>query len=323
MPSDNLICIAGPTAVGKSAVALELARLLNGEIVSVDSMQVYQGLDIGTAKPGPIDRAQVPHHMIDLVSLRETFDAADFVRLAKATCADIVSRGRVPILCGGTGLYFKALFVGLPQTPETNPALRYEIESSPLSSLLEELRVQDPVAFDRIDKKNPRRVMRAIEVIRLTGRPFSDQRADWSGRTQPRSEGTEVHHSPGGQCFVLERDPADLKARMEMRVDEMFRAGLVEETERLLQGGLRENRAAMQAIGYRQIVRHLETRGPLASMIEEVKIKTRQFAKRQRTWFRTQYHGETLHVKSDEAPLATARRVMERCQDIDSTAAER
>lgn len=316
MPPANLICIAGPTAVGKSAVALEVARLLDGEIVSVDSMQVYQGLDIGTAKPGPIDRGSIPHHMIDVVSLREPFDAADFARLAEAACADIVSRGRMPILCGGTGLYFKALFEGLPKTPETNPALRLEIESTPLPSLLEELSLKDPVAFDRIDRRNPRRVMRAIEVIRLTGRPFSEQRADWSGPTQRRNEGAPVR-----EFLVLERDPADLKARMETRVNEMFRAGLVEETELLLQGGLRENRAAMQAIGYRQVVRHLETRGSLASTIEEVKIKTRQFAKRQRTWFRTQCQGEHLHLMRDEAPQETARRVMERRQDGARTAA--
>ncbi len=304
MPPANPICIAGSTAVGKSAVALELSSLLDGEIVSVDSMQVYQGLDIGTAKPSATDRARAPHHMIDVVSLREHFDAAAFVRLAEPACAGIVSRSRMPILCGGTGLYFKALFEGLPLTPKSDPALRLEIESTALSGLLEELSLKDPLAFERIDRMNPRRVMRAIEVIRLTGRPFSEQRADWSGRAQKRGEGTS---SP--TFFVLERDPEDLRARMEKRVDEMFRSGLVEETERLLRCGLRENRAAMQAIGYRQVVSYLEARGSLVSTISDVKAKTRQFAKRQATWFRTQCQAEHLHLRHDESPQETARRI--------------
>ncbi len=309
-PILNAICLAGPTAAGKSSVALELARLVGGEIVSVDSMQVYSGLDIGTAKPTPEERRQIAHHLIDVVSLRECFDAADFVTLARAACAGIASRNRTPILCGGTGLYFKALFEGLPQTPEPDAALRAAIESTPMPALLDELRLKDPRAYERIDRMNPRRVMRAIEVIRLTRAPFSEQRADWSNHTLKAGgkEATAAAHPRN--FFVLDRDPEDLRRRIEARVDQMFQAGLVQETEDLLRWGLSENRAAMQAIGYRQVVAHLNARGSLHSTMELVKTKTRQFAKRQRTWFRTQCHSTRLLLARDETAPETARRVL-------------
>ena len=172
------IFIAGPTAVGKSEIALRLAEQLGGEIISVDSMQVYRGLDIGTAKPSPAERARVPHHLIDICDLTESFDAAQFARLAHRAVAEIQSRGRVPILCGGTGLYFKAFLEGLGEAPSADAKLRAELEATPLENLLEELRERDPAAYEKIDKKNPRRVIRAVEVIRLTGKPFSEQRAE-------------------------------------------------------------------------------------------------------------------------------------------------
>ena len=175
------IFLAGPTAAGKSAVALALAERIGGEIISVDSMQVYRGMDIGTAKPGPEELQRVRHHLIDVAGLDETFDAAQFVRLAGAAVAEIQSRGRVPIFCGGTGLYFKAYREGLGEAPPADAALRAGLEAQPLAELLAELEKSDPVTFQRIDRKNPRRVIRAVEVIRLTGRPFSGQRARWEG----------------------------------------------------------------------------------------------------------------------------------------------
>ncbi len=173
------LLLAGPTAVGKSDIALLLAGELNGEIISVDSMQVYRGLDLGTAKPTPAERARVPHHLIDVVEHTEPFDAAQFARLARATVQDIQSRRHVPILCGGTGFYFKAFLEGLGDSPPANAALRAELESTPLAEQLRELEQRDPVTFQKIDRQNPRRVIRALEVIRLTGKPFSTQRADW------------------------------------------------------------------------------------------------------------------------------------------------
>ena len=176
----NAILLAGPTAVGKSDAAILLAERVGGEIISVDSMQVYRGLDIGTAKPDMTERARVAHHLIDILDVTESFDAAAFVRLTRAALEDIGRRGKVPILCGGTGLYFQALTGGLGQAPPSNPGLRSELEALPIEQLLEELAARDPVTHGSIDRANRRRVVRALEVIRLTGKPFSVLRSDWS-----------------------------------------------------------------------------------------------------------------------------------------------
>jgi tRNA dimethylallyltransferase len=286
------VFLAGPTAVGKSEIALQLAEQIGGEIISVDSMQVYRGLDIGTAKPSPADRARVPHHLIDICELTESFDAAQFVRLAQKAVEEIQSRGRVPVFCGGTGLYFKAFLSGLGEAPSANPGLRAELETLPFEALLRELRERDPEAYEKIDKQNPRRVIRAVEVIRLTGKKFSEQRAEWKSAVQSP-------HSKVFFCFT--RQPADLHARINIRVDEMFRRGLVDETRELLQRGLEQNQTAMQAIGYRQVVEHLHGERSLAETIEQVKIRTRQFAKRQLTWFRRQLDPEWIELKPDES----------------------
>jgi tRNA dimethylallyltransferase len=293
--------LAGPTAVGKSAVALELAARLGGEIISVDSMQVYRGLDVGTAKPSPAERARVPHHLIDVLEVTEPFDAAKFIELAGQAEAAIRSRGRVLIFCGGTGLYFKAWLSGLGEAPPADPAVRAELEAQPLTSLLRELERRDPATFARIDRRNPRRVIRALEVIRLTGRPFSEQRAPW-GPPSPALRPVVV--------WCLARPPADLRARIEARVNEMFQRGLVEETRTLLRAGLAENRTAMQALGYRQVVEHLRGERDLPATIALVKTKTWQFARRQMTWFRRQLPVTWLEVSAAESPHQIAQRII-------------
>ena len=288
--------LAGATATGKSAVALHLAGLLRGEIVSVDSMQVYRGLDVGTAKPSPAERAQVPHHLLDVAALTEAFDAARFVELARAAVTEIQGRGHVPIFCGGTGLYFQAYLAGLGEAPPSDPALRAALEVTPLPELLLELAAQDPVTFAQIDRQNPRRVIRAVEVIRLTGRPFSEQRAAWP----PPGEG-------GANLFWgLERAPEDLERRISARVDRMFATGLVAEVQRLLPLGLAQNPNALQAIGYRQVAEFLRGERSLTETIALVKVRTRQFAKRQRTWFRnrTPLTWVTLSPVEDGAVVA-------------------
>ena len=295
------IFIAGPTAVGKSEIALRLAEQLGGEIISADSMQVYRGLDIGTAKPSPAERARAPHHLIDICDLTESFDAAQFIRLAQLAVTEIQSRGHVPIFCGGTGLYFKAFLSGLGEAPSANPELRAELERIPFEKLLGELRERDPEAYEKIDKQNPRRVIRAVEVIRLTGRKFSEQRAEW--KQEARSKEQEA------RFFGLNRQPADLHARINVRVDEMFRRGLVDETRELLKHGLEQNQTAMQAIGYRQVVEHLRGERPLAETIELVKIRTRQFAKRQLTWFRRQLAPEWIELKPGEPLEDVVRKI--------------
>jgi tRNA dimethylallyltransferase len=277
-PDPLPVFLAGPTAAGKSAVALELAERIGGEIISVDSMQVYRGLDIGTAKPSPAQQQRVPHHLIDVAGLDESFDAARFVALANAAAAGIRSRGRVPIFCGGTGLYFKAFLEGLGGAPPSDPKIRAELELTPLETLLTELERRDPAAFQKVDRQNPRRVIRALEVIRITGRPFSGQRAGWqAGRP-----------AVPGHFIGLTRPAGELSDRIRRRVDEMFASGLVAETGALLQRGLAKNPTALQALGYRQVVEHLRGERSLAETIELAKIRTRQYAKRQLTWFRRQ-----------------------------------
>jgi len=293
------ILIAGPTAVGKSEIALRLAEQLGGEIISTDSMQVYRGLDIGTAKPSPAECARVPHHLIDICNLTEAFDAAQFVRLAQRAVEEIQARGRVPIFCGGTGLYFKMFLNGLGEAPAANPELRAELEAASFESLLHELRERDPVAYAQIDKQNLRRVIRAVEVIRLTGKKFSEQRAEWK---------SEVRSQKSEKFFALSRQADDLHARINARVDAIFARGLVDETRELLKHGLEQNKTAMQAIGYRQVVEHLRGERSLAETIEQVKIRTWQFAKRQLTWFRRQLDPEWIELKPDES--------LEKCAQI-------
>jgi tRNA dimethylallyltransferase len=298
------VLISGPTASGKSAIALELASRIRGEIISVDSMQVYRGLDIGTAKPTTGERARIPHHLVDVAGLDEPFDAARFVSLASAAVQEIVGRGKVPILCGGTGMYFNAFLNGLGDAPPPDPTLRAELEALPTPVLLDELARRDWTTFDEIDIQNRRRVIRAVEVIRLTGKPFSSQRAQWPERAQ-----TTV-----GRAFGVLRSRDDLVRRINLRVDAMFAAGLVEETRHLLTSGLRANRTAMQAIGYRQVVEHLDGARGLRETVELVKVKTRQFAKRQLTWLRGQLDLDWIEAGPDEPVEALTDRLISRLQ---------
>ena len=298
--------LAGPTAVGKSEVALLLAEKLNGEIISVDSMQVYRGLDIGTAKPSAAERACVPHHLIDVAELSDPFDAARFCELAREAVQQIQSRGHRPIFCGGTGLYFKAFLEGLGEAPPSDAALRVELEGTPLPTLLEELAARDPMTFEKIDRQNPRRVIRAVEVIRLTGKPFSSQRSTWN----------ESATASAGKLVVLNRPKPELDARINARVDAMFAAGLVEETRCLLDHGLEQNPTAMQAIGYRQVVEHLRGERSLSEANELVKLRTRQFAKRQLTWFRRQ---PTTWIDCDPNASLVAENVLRAANEYSAT----
>lgn len=293
-----IVVLAGPTASGKSEVAILLAEQLGGEIVSVDSMQVYRGMDIGTAKPSNAERARVLHYLIDVVEVGDSFDAAQFAHAAHAAVAEIHARGKYAILCGGTGLYFSAFFGGVGTAPAADINLRRALEQTPLEDLLRELEERDPATHAKIDRKNPRRVIRAVEVIRQTGQPFSAQKSDWSSRKfAPRT-------------FALRRATADLHQRIHDRVDAMFAGGLVSETRRLLERGLAENRTAMQALGYRQVVEHLRGERSLTETIELIKLRTRQFAKRQMTWFRGQLQPNWIDVASGETAADVALRIV-------------
>jgi tRNA dimethylallyltransferase len=297
MSLENAIYLAGPTASGKSAVALLLAREFDAEIISVDSMQVYRGLDIGTAKPSVAEQGSVRHHLIDVAELTEPFDAARFVALAQKAQQEIQARGKMPIFCGGTGLYFKALVSGLGDAPPRDDDIRKILEKAPLVHLQAELKDRDPITYDKIDLQNPRRVIRALEVIRITGRPFSELRAEWSDQQH-------------GRWFGIERDRSNLNARINARVDEMFARGLVDETRLLLAAGLESNQTATQALGYRQIVEHIRGLRDLPATIDLVKIKTRQFAKRQMTWFKRHLSLQWIPVAPADTPAETTSQIL-------------
>lgn len=237
----------------------------------------------------------MPHHLIDVVDLTDNFDAARFITLAGRAVTGIHSRGHIPIFCGGTGLYFRAWLEGLGDAPPSDAKLRDFLEATPLNDLLNELEKSDPRTFAGIDRQNPRRVIRAVEVIRLTGKPFSSQRANWSANPA----------LPAPAFFALRREASDLHQRIDRRVEAMFQTGLVEEARELLKAGLQQNPTAMQAIGYRQVVEHLRGERSLSQTIDLVKIRTRQFAKRQMTWFRRQAAIEWIPVP----PAASAESI--------------
>lgn len=277
-PKDLSLYLTGATASGKSKLALELAELLDGEIITVDSMQVYRAMDIGTDKPSPEERRRVPHHLVDILEIHESFDAGAFIKHALAAREEILKKGKTPIFCGGTGMYFKAWLQGLLDIPAAPIALREKLAAMSLEVLREKLRTVAPQDYEKIDIQNRRRVERALEIYLMSGQESTQKKTQWR---EPRSENPF--------CIILQRDKDSLRERIHLRVDEMFRRGLVEETESLLRLGLEKNRTAMQAIGYRQVAAYLRGEGgTLAETIEEVKTRTRQFAKRQRTWFRSQ-----------------------------------
>ena len=276
--------IAGPTASGKSQLAMAMAQRLDGEIISVDSMQVYRGMDIGTAKPTRADQQQVRHHLIDVAELQDSFDAAAFRRLAVAAILDIHKRSKTILLCGGTGFYFQALLQGVGKGPSGNQELRKQFQQWDLEALKDRLRQQDPLAYQRVDLNNRRKVIRALEVIELTGLPFSQSQSDWSMPLplDPR------------KCWVFDMPASVLNRRIEL----VWNACLRKDGWKKLHA--REGRSgrrptASQAIGYGQIMDHLRGKIDHKEMKEWIKIRTRQLAKRQRTWFRHQLSKVLAH----------------------------
>ncbi|MBI5684657.1 MAG: tRNA (adenosine(37)-N6)-dimethylallyltransferase MiaA [Verrucomicrobia bacterium] len=300
------VFLIGPTAAGKTAVALELARRFDAEIVSADSMQVYRGMDIGTAKPSSAERAAVPHHLIDVVEVSERFDVARYVALANAAIAGIQRRGKTPLIVGGTGLYLRALTEGLSETPDAEPALRAELEDMGRERVLDELRRADPEAAARIGPHNFRRIVRALEICRLTGQRSSDLRRRWLA-----ASGRDGAADPRPLMHGLERDRADLYARCGARVEAMFSSGLADEVRSLLSRGLTENTTACQALGYKEVIAHLRGEATLQETVALVKTRTRQFAKRQLTWFRHQARVEWIRVAADEDTASVVGRLAE------------
>jgi len=271
-----LIAVVGTTASGKSTLAIELARALDGEIISADSRQVYRGLDIGSGKVTLAERQLVPHHLLDVADVRHRFTVAEYQQQAFAALDAIVARGRVPVLVGGTGLYVRAV-VDNPSYPSVapDPALRLELERRPLAELVAELRRLDPVSAERIDLHNPRRVVRALEVTRQSGCPFSLQQGTGTPRVRALQLGLDWP-TPALQ----ERITARLQARLDAT------PGLVDEVGALLDAGIPAARLEELGLEYRFVSRYL--RGELASqdLLTQLGRAIWQFARRQRTWFR-------------------------------------
>ena len=282
MRDRELLVVCGPTATGKTRLGIELARRLGGEIVSADSMQVYRGMDIGTAKATAEERAAAPHHMLDVAEPWENYSAARYVEEAGRCCDDIFSRGKLPILVGGTGLYIDSLIAGRAFSgAESDGALRErlsaEYDAIGGEAMREKLRAVDPERAEKLAPGDKRRLVRALEVWELTGKTLSEHDEE-SRRVPPRY---------GARRVVLTyADRAELYARIDRRVDEMAAQGLFEETQRLLDAGLSADCTAMQAIGYKEAA--LALRGGISrdEALALIKQASRRYAKRQLTWFR-------------------------------------
>ncbi|MEO6531928.1 MAG: tRNA (adenosine(37)-N6)-dimethylallyltransferase MiaA [Specibacter sp.] len=269
-----LVAVVGPTGSGKSELALQLAERFDGEAINADSMQFYRGMDIGTAKLPLAKRRGIPHHLMDFLTVREDTTVATFQDLARAAVADVRSRGKLPILVGGSGLYVRSAMdvLEFPGTdPDVRSALEAELERGGLATLAARLAQVDPVSAARIS--DGKRVVRALEVHELTGRPFSS--------FMPERE----YFSPSVQ-IGLNGDRADLHQRLADRVHGMVAHGLLDEVQALIPQGLREGRTAQKALGYQQFLRVLDGESTVAAASEETIVATRQFARRQLTWFR-------------------------------------
>ena len=272
-----VVALVGPTASGKTALSLDLAEALGGEVVNTDAMQVYRGMDIGTAKLPPAERRGIPHHLLDTLDVRTTASVADFQGWARAAIADIRGRGATPVLVGGSALYTRAILDRF-DFPGTDPEVRarWEAELAAVGSavLHERLRALDPVAAERIEVENGRRVVRALEVIELTGEPFS-ARLPVQEYADPATVQVGV---------AIERDV--LEERIALRVRQMFDDGLLDEVAGLLERGLAEGRTASAAIGYRQARAVLDGETSVEEAIERTVIATRRFARRQMAWWK-------------------------------------
>jgi tRNA dimethylallyltransferase len=276
----KILIIAGPTASGKSALALELAKQFGGEIICADSLTIYRGLDIGSAKPTKEQQAQVPHHLLDIRNPDQGFTVADFIREAGTAIRDVISRNRPPIITGGTGLYIRALLGGLSEAPGEDLEIRQELQElaskNGPEALLEQLKEVDPATAAKLPPGNLVRIIRALEVYRKTGIPLSEHQA--------RHSFSERAYDALQICLDLPRE--ELYRRVELRVDQMFRDGLADEVSGLLAAGYSPELKPLSAIGYRETVEFLQHRCSLDEAIRLIKQNTRHYAKRQLTWFR-------------------------------------
>lgn len=271
------VAVVGPTATGKTALAVELALALGGEVVNADALQLYRGMDIGTAKATPAERRGVPHHLLDVLDVTETASVAAYQRDARQCVEELLDAGRVPILTGGSGLYIQAVLDDL-RFPGTDSAVRArlaaEADEVGAAAMHARLTGLDPVAAEAILPTNTRRIVRALEVIEITGEPFSANLP----KPGPARYGTVL--------IGIDRDPAELDERVDRRVRLMFEAGLVDEVRNLLEEGLRDGLTASRALGYQQVIAELDGEGDFTAAAAATAQATRRFVRRQRSWFR-------------------------------------
>ena len=324
-PALNCWYLTGPTASGKTQVGVELALHLGAEIVSLDSMAVYQDMNIGTAKPSAADQARVPHHLLDLVPPTEDFSLSEYIDAAHAAIAELQSRGREVLFVGGTPLYLKSLLRGVYQGPpadwEFRAAIDKELQTLPLEALHQRLQLIDPLLAAKLHPHDKRRIVRGLEVCKLTGQRLSHLQGQFD-EGQPAS---------AVKVFVLSWPRNELHRRIDARVDQMFAAGLVEEVGGLLAKYGSLSRTAMQAVGYREVIEFLGGQGvavgwamptsstnrlsttkptTLAACIDRVKARTRQFARRQETWFRALSECTIVPMQGDIQPSKTADAIL-------------
>ncbi len=304
-PFHRAVYLTGPTASGKTAVGIALARLLNAEIVALDSMTLYRGMDIGTAKPTAAERQGVAHHLIDVLDPWEPASVAQYRAWALRAVEELETRGKRPLFVGGAGLHLKALLRGLFEGPAADADLRSRLEEDAArlgdESIHARLAEVDPSTAARLHPNDRRRVIRALEVAMLTGRPLSD------------FQNEHVHAAPAGvSVFALVRPRADLRDRIDRRVGAMFKEGLIEEVRGLTAGPRPLHPVPAQGVGYREVIDLLAGQLTEAQAIERVQTRTRQFAKRQGTWFRGLAEVKSWPIAVDEPPEQTAQALAER-----------
>ncbi len=338
-----VIFLAGPTAIGKSDIALAMAKKIGGEIVSCDSMQVYKGMDIGTAKPAKAARKSVKHHGIDVVKPSQPFDAARYRTLAMKAIKGILRRRKTPIVVGGTGLYMRALLQGLFEGAGADEKLREQLQQEAAQKgsawLHAELAKVDPISANKIHPNNTRKIIRALEVYNTLKRPISEMQGEWKnngwlGRAphrtpQPRhlaareadglsQTGPVIFPFPY-RLIGLSMDRNELYKRIDRRVLAMFKKGLKKEVERLVQKGLKKNPVACQAIGYKEIIGLLDGQYDGKRALELVQRNSRRYAKRQFTWFRKDDNIQWIHVRPDQRPKAVAEEILASLKDPQSS----
>jgi tRNA dimethylallyltransferase len=273
--------LTGPTAVGKTELALRWAEKHGAEIVSCDSLLFYRGMDIGTAKPTKVEQARVPHHLMDILDVAERMDVAQFVLLARSAVEAIAARGRAVLMVGGSGLYLKAFFAPVADSVDVPDEVRVRVEKLPLAEAVTELQQLNPQGLGKLDAANPRRVARALERCLASGKTLRELQEEFAQQREP-FDGWRV------LLTRLDRPPGELTGRIEARVAAMLRGGLVDEVRRLRVAGLEKNPSAVRAIGYREVLAMLEGKLGEAALADEIARNTRALVKKQRTWFRTQ-----------------------------------